>query len=1153
VPLLLAYLVLSRSRSVGRDELIDAIWPASAPRSQDGALRTLLSRLRSGLGNEILAGRDELVLALPEPAWIDFEAAGAEVRRASEALDRGDARAAWGLAQVPLNIASRGLLPGVGAAWLEPRRRELAEIRLEALEMIGRAGLQLGGGQISSVERAARSLIDTEPYRESGYVLLMGALEAQGNVAEGLRVFDRLRGLLREEIGTSPSPEAMAAHERLLHPGGRTVERPPADTAAAAGGDGGPQAVALPPEIGGQTASPLIGRRAELEALESWWAHPGRERILLVFGEAGVGKTRLLAQAAQHAHDAGAVVLAGRAPEDTLVPYQPFLEAIGHYAFNAPLKDLRGVTRHSGPELGRLIPQIRRRLPYVFPPTPPEPGDPETDRYRLFEAVAALLGEISAAGSLLVVLDDLHWADRPTLLLLRHLARAPQASGLRILAAVRAGESDTGDFEAALAGLRHERLVRELELRGLAEPDATELVRLRVAGTPSAAFTRALYAGTEGNPFFIEEMVRHLADSGVRSQEAGAGDLQRYGLPEGVRGVLSRRLARLDEDGLECLKVAAVIGRDFDSALLETVLDFEEERFLRALEVALAAGLVCESPGELGRYTFAHTLVRETLYVGMSSNRRSRLHHRVGIALEQLRDPPLGALAHHFTRAAEPEDAERAIRYALAAGAQATAMLANEEAAEHYARALEVLERSDHDALQRRCALLLELGEARVRSGERPSAWGVFREAASLAGQLGDGALLARAAIGASRRFIQPPGVIDEELISLLEQALEMTAGEPSVTRVMLITRLCGALYFSDRRDRMRELSAAATAIAAELNDPEASALAAGARRRAYWGPGHLERRLSDSTLLLRAALAADDLELALQGHAWLVVDLLEAGDRTAVEVQVAAFEKAEMQLRQPLFLWSATVWRAMLALLDGRLADAERLSAEALSSGVLPEGLTAPQYYAIQLLAIRREQGRMAELETAARELSAANPSLSAWRAGLATLLCETGRPDEARSELARFTPDLSEIAPDGDWLTTVTLLADVAAEVGDVDRCAQLYEILSPYAATNVVIGHAAVCFGSVARYLGRLALTIGERERALEHLRHAVDSSAALRAPVQLAHARLDYAVALGANGDRGRARTLIEQAAATAAELELPLVARRVESLASPHRG
>ena len=217
-------------------------------------------------------------------------------------------------------------------------------------------------------------------------------------------------------------------------------------------------------------------------------------------------------------------------------------------------------------------------------------------------------------------------------------------------------------------------------------------------------------------------------------------------------------------------------------------------------------------------------------------------------------------------------------------------MLAHEEAADHYARALEVLARFNPEAVRSRCDVLLLLGEAQVRSGERPRAWKTFREAASLAAGLGDGVSLARAAIGASRRYIQPPGIVDEELIALLERALEMTPDEPSVMRVELLTRLCGALYYSDRREHMRRLSAQATVMAAELDDRRAEAMAAAARRRAYWGPGHLDRRLADSTEVLRAAREAGDMELTLQGHAWLVVDLLESGDRDAVDAQMEAF-----------------------------------------------------------------------------------------------------------------------------------------------------------------------------------------------------------------------------------------------------------------------
>jgi tetratricopeptide (TPR) repeat protein len=749
----------------------------------------------------------------------------------------------------------------------------------------------------------------------------------------------------------------------------------------------------------------------------------------------------------------------------------------------------------------------------------------------------------------LIVLDDLQWADLPTLLLLRHLARSPHNTRVSILGAYRSVDLWSEGFETALAGLRRERLMLQLDIGGLPENEASELVRLRAGDTASSAFIQALYAETEGNPFFIEEIVRHLIDSGVRAREAGAGELERVGLPEDVREVISRRLERLDPTVIEWLRVAAVIGRDFDAKLLERVLDLDEDRYLAALEDASDAGLVTETPGEPGRYSFSHALIRETLYEGMSSARRTRLHHRVGVALEDL-DPDhpeaqISALALHFTRAADDEHAERAIRYALQAGEQATAMLANEEAAEHYARALAVLERCDPEDMVRRCDLMLRLGEARVRGGERPLAWQTFREAAVLAGRLGDSVSLARAAIGASRRYLQPAGVVDEELIALLERALELTPGERALTRLVLLSRLCGALYFSDRSDQMRSLSEEATAIAAELDNPQSNALAAATRRRAYWGPGQMERRLADSTELLRGARESSDIELTLQGHAWLVVDLLEAGDRKGVEAQIEAFTRGAQRLRQPLYLWNAKVWHAMIALLDGRLAESEKLASAALSDGIRTEGITAPQYYAIQMLAIRREQGRMGELEGPARELTGGNPLRAAWRAGLATMLLESGRRDEAQAELDLLGRDgFGSIPRDVDWTVVIALLGDVAIALGDDDHAERLYELLLPCADTNVVIGWGAVCLGASSRYLGRLALALGRRPDAVEHLRRAVRANMRLGAAVELAHAQLDLALALGGGTETAE---LISRAQATATERDLPVVARRAADL------
>ena len=1160
VPLLLAYLVLNRARHVGRDELIDALWPNQPPVSQDAALRTLLSRLRSSLGSSALAGRDELILALPEPVWIDVEAAAAEVARALDALTRGDARRAWALAQVPLNIASRGLLPGAQTTWLEAPRRELEDVRQQALEVIGRAGLMMGGvggTQLQSAERAGRALIEAEPYRESGYVLLMEALAARGNVAEALRVFDGLRTLLRDELGTNPSTEAIAAHQRLLRP----LERGGSGNAGGAQDqDLGPSAIPLPAELRQRTHGQLIGRARELADLMARWDRacgvtsrggPGADdpeapggRIVLLAGDAGIGKTTLTAELARRVHDAGAIVLAGRSPRETVVPYQPFLEALRHWALNAAPTDLRVSTREYGSELARLIPELRRRAPDL--PPPPQ-DEPETERYRLFEAVVGLLTELSRSAPVLLVLDDLQWADRPTLLLLRHLARATNPARLLISGAYRSTErGDT--FTNALGELRRDRLASQFDLRGLSESETAELVRMRAGVSPARAFAHALYEETEGNPFFVEEIIRHLIEAGVQVGSASASELQRFGLPEGVKQVIAFRLGRLEAPAAELLRVAAVIGRDIDAALLERVVLLGEEEFLAALEEALGAELLVESDEKTGSYLFSHALIRETLYESMSAPRRARIHKRVGEAIESAQgrrhERYLPELAYHFTRGADPEDAEKAITYAFRAGEQATTMLAHEEAAEHYARALDVQDRFQSEALERRCELLLRLGEARVRGGERALGSSAFREAAALAERLGDGASLARAAIGASRRYVQPPGVVDTELIAMIERALGLQP-ERSLVRVRLLACLCGAIYYSPERDRMPALSDEAMAIAAELGDPEARAYACSARRRVLWDAPHLAERIEVSTEMLTLARQIGNLELQLQAHAWLVVDLLERGDRDAVDAQIEAFEAGGNRLRQRLYEWNSLVWRAMLALLAGSFDRADRLASEALATGAPGEAVTASQYYAIQVLGIRRDQGTMGELEPAARQLVDENPGRPAWRAALATLLCEDGRLSEAREEFDRLAvSEFEDIPKDLDWMIAIVLLSDVCADLGDGERAALLYAKLEPYADVNVVIGLAAVCLGSAASFLGRLAATMGRSDEARRHFERALEANAALRAPACLARTQVDYARALGPGP---RADELVAAAGRAASELGLGAVARKIAEL------
>ena len=412
-------------------------------------------------------------------------------------------------------------------------------------------------------------------------------------------------------------------------------------------------------------------------------------------------------------------------------------------------------------------------------------------------------------------------------------------------------------------------------------------------------------------------------------------------------------------------------------------------------------------------------------------------------------------------------------------------MLAHEEAGEQYTRALEVLDRFQPDALQRRCELLLLIGEARVRSGERVLALLAFAEAAELAESLGDDVSLARAAIGASRRYIQQPGIVETEVIELLERALAANRGEHTVIRVRLLARLCGALYYSPERGRMQALTDEAMALAQELDDPEARAHACAASRRMLWSPAKLQARVEAATEMLTSARKAGDLELELQAHAWLAVDLLESGDRDAVDAQMQSFVAGAERLRQPLFTWHATIWGSMCALLAGDLEHAEDLAADALAIGAgsitrsrLPRGPDPRDP------ARGRPDGR-----ARCRHPPARRQLRRSGRCGARRSRCSSGRAASrgGPADLDVLSDSgFADVPLDGDWLTTMALAADVCAGLGDEPTAAIIHEQLLPYAQANVVIGLGAVCLGSVATFVGRLAATIGHKREASRAVR-------------------------------------------------------------------
>ncbi|MGH9011879.1 MAG: ATP-binding protein, partial [Acidimicrobiia bacterium] len=475
---------------------------------------------------------------------------------------------------------------------------------------------------------------------------------------------------------------------------------------------GGPS-LPLPPFLDRSHLWSFVGRDREYEALRVLWkeAVGGQRKVALLGGEPGVGKTRLVEELAGAVHAEGAVVLAGRCDEDLAVPYQPFAEALRHFADHADDASPRGLAgrlgRYGG-DLARLVPEIAERVPDLPPALR---SDPDSERYRLFEAVAGWVAALAEGdGPVLFVVDDLQWAAKPTLLMLRHLIAATGTRRLLIMATYRDTDLRPGGaVTELLADLRREEQVERFSLAGLGEEGVRDFLAAAAGHDLQASdieVARAVHAETAGNPFFVGEVLRHLRESGVILRSEGrwvngvpATDL---GIPAGVREVVERRLRRLSEASNNVLRTAAVLGVEFDFDVLRRMqgladaLDYEA--LLGAIEEAVAARLVAEVPSAKGgpiRFRFSHNLVRETLYDGLSAARRQVIHGRAALASEAVHgdslDAHLPALAYHFGSAGAAGDPAKAVDYARRAGDQAMARLAFESAAAFYDEALAAL------------------------------------------------------------------------------------------------------------------------------------------------------------------------------------------------------------------------------------------------------------------------------------------------------------------------------------------------------------------------------------------------------------------------------------------------------------------------------
>ena len=788
----------------------------------------------------------------------------------------------------------------------------------------------------------------------------------------------------------------------------------------------------------------------------------------MIEGEAGVGKTRLALELARAVRDDGGVALAGRCSEEPLRSYEAWAEALRPLVEAAP-PDL--VDAADRAVLARLYGGASAT-------------DAEGERWRLFEAVRAVLAAVAQRWPLVVVLDDLHWADRPTLLLLGHLVRAPEGAPARLIGTYRASElARDHPLGALLADARREQLAARVSLRGL-EPGATAaLVAASTGAQTPERVTDAVHAETAGNPFFVVEIARHLAETGVEFGEkgrwTGAFSLAEVGLPESVREVVGRRLDRLGDPAHAVLRDAAVLGERFSLDALGPAPPADD--LMDALDAALAAGLVREEPGAPGHFAFAHALVRKTLYEELGAARRVRAHQAAADRLLALREGgravSAAELAHHLLEGAPAGDPVMAAAEAERAAAEATAALAWEEAALHAERGLRALEWLDAPPAELRARLLLAVGEAQMRAGDREPARVVLREAMEAYGALERPTELARAALafGGVGIFIGRP---DDEVAGALEAALAALPPDEHRTRARLLGRLAVERYYEPSGETRRRLSEAALAAARRAGDDATLAVALNARHVGLWDPDHAEERLRVADEMIVVAERAGDRETALQGRNWRVVDLFELGRIDDCWAQVDDHAEVADALRLPTYRWYEPLWRGVRAALEGRFEDAAALRVQARAQGLAAGDENAELFAAM----LQYDEATIARDWSALdwpffEEALRSSPAAYAYRSGYAWILAEIGAADEAQAELdALAADDFAGFARDANWLSVMSELAQTCVLLGDRERAAIVHELLTPYAERTGSSGRAVNQYGHIVEFLGRLGLLLG-----------------------------------------------------------------------------
>jgi tetratricopeptide (TPR) repeat protein len=841
----------------------------------------------------------------------------------------------------------------------------------------------------------------------------------------------------------------------------------------------------------------LFGREAELAILERALARAafGEPRAVLIGGEPGIGKTRLVATFSERVKERGLRVAWGRAWDGGGAPsYWPMVQVLRSIIELHDGSALKGLFADHAEIIATLAPELGRKLAVAA-------SGGTFDRFELFDAVSSVLHRAALERPIVVVFDDLHAMDASTLAMLRFLCRAAHPSKLLLLGTHRTSDVRASEeVKSALAELAREATA--IQLVGL-EPDAVGAWISEIEGAKDLERAREVSELTAGNPLFIEGVLRE-------------GREKKLPLVSKVRGSITTRLAALPEDSRRLIEAAAVIGRPAAIALLARVLHVPFEALLEPVGRAVEAGLLVET-GELGSYRFHHPLVQEVAYEALVPSARAMVHRRTMEALSELygteSSAHLSELARHALAAAPLGTADRAAALCHAAGKRALELAAFEEAAHHFAdarAAISYLEGGSAPPVPL-AVVIGDLGEAELAAGKVSLARGTFESLAELGRSRRDPRAIGRAALGFARTF--EFGVLEPRRLSMLEEAVAALEPDDSSLLARVLAKLAQELWMVAGREASRkEIADRAIAMGERLGDDDATAFALNAWLLSVWGPEHRVLRLERAEALLRIADRTGNLERLVEAHRWRINVAIEAGEIGRAESAIADYTEVAKALRRPDYLANAVMRQALLPQLRGDFVRAEELAKKTHELQLRAGDPQADVVFDSRSIMIYEATGRIEELRPLLPSMKThveARQRFALYRAIFIRGLLAAGEREAANAEWQRiWNADLSDVSRDIMWPALLCLLVPACITLGERTRAERLYALLSPLAPLHASIG-ASYSLGSAARYVGLLAGFLGRREEAVRHLEEALTMNERMGAAWQVEQTKHDLA--------------------------------------------